>query len=192
MWNREVPLYLCVCVFLFVSVSLHFAFFWRCIHVLSTSEMELELKTILSPIREKTRSLDSLDGTVFVNRSAIAAAESESDKPITYTELATIKDSSAEVLNTAASGRHQLPPIQLSGRAVDLLGGGQLPIASMAGRLPPLFPPGHSQEDSDKSDHEQLTTVLWKKIVVWFCVHSYNHPPHPMTILIIGNDVKIV
>lgn len=117
--------------------------------------MELDLNTILSPIREKTHSPDSLDGTIFVNKSAIDATESENDNPITYTELATIRDSSVEVFNTTAVGRHQLPPIQHSNRAVNP-GGGQPP--SMAGRLPPLFPPGHSQEELDKSEH--LTTVL--------------------------------
>ena len=55
--------------------------------------MELDLNTILSPIREKTHSPDSLDGTIFVNKSAIDATDSENDNPITYIELATIRDS---------------------------------------------------------------------------------------------------
>lgn len=117
--------------------------------------MEFDLKTILPPIREKTGSPDSLDGTIFVNKSAIASTDSENDKQITYTELSIIKDSSAEVFNTTAAGRHQLPPIQHSRQVVNL-SGGQLP--GMAGRLPPLSPPGHSQEDIHKS--KELSTVL--------------------------------
>ena len=123
--------------------------------------MELDLKTMLTPIREKTHSPDSLDGTIFVNEDAIAAEESENDKPITYTELATTRDSSVEAHNTTTAaaglgGRHQLPPIQHNSRTVNLGGGGQLP--GMASRLPPLSPPRCSQEDIDKS--EELTTVL--------------------------------
>ena len=87
--------------------------------------MEFDLRAILPPITEKSCSPECPEGTVIiVNKSASTQAEGIK---ASYTELSTFKEplegDSAIVRETSL-----LPP-------------------SLGSVLPPLFPPGHSQED---------------------------------------------
>ena len=123
-----------------------------------SSDMEFNLKDILPPIREKVRSLDSLDGSFFVNKSAIASEESEKT---VYTELSTIKTDSLNKFPPSFtigvdSRRELLPPIQSTP-----LGPGPVEgqVLTKIGRLPPLHPPGHSQENLHETAEEESTTL---------------------------------
>ena len=108
------------------------------------SEKEFDLKTALPPIKEKARSPDSLDGTFFVNESALTYSDGE--KQQTYTELSSLPTRSLNLESLPPIGnRDILPPIR-----------GQL--VGRTGRLPPLHPPGHSQENLHELD-EQSTTL---------------------------------
>ena len=114
------------------------------------SEKEFNLKTALPPIKEKARSPDSLDGTFFVNKSALAYSGGE--KQQTYTELSS--------LPTRALNLETLPPIGSRDILPPIRGGAgdQGQLVGRTGRLPPLHPPGHSQENLHELD-EQSTTL---------------------------------
>ena len=112
--------------------------------------MEFNAKATLPPIREKLHSPDSLDGRVFVNRSAIDGTDSETT---TYTELSTINT------HQAVGGRRGvLPPIHGHGLGGLGLEERDLKLLSKVGRLPPLYPPGHSQENIHELE-EQSTNL---------------------------------
>ena len=109
--------------------------------------MEFDLKAILPPIKErKTVSPDSLEGSFFVNQAAIAHCDANNDlQPSAYTEL---KDQPLR----------DLPPLQgVSGEATGLPSGSAPLVRS--GLLPPLFPPGHSQENLNDDKNEQTSAV---------------------------------
>ena len=81
--------------------------------------MELDLKAMLAlpPIKErKTGSPDSLEGSFFINKSAL---EHEDNDTPSYTEL-----------------KYHTPR-----------------------SLPPLYPPGHSQESLNDNTNEQTTAL---------------------------------
>ena len=103
--------------------------------------MEFDLKAILPPIMErKTGSPDSLEGSFFVNKSALEYEDNDSQS---YTEL---KDQPLR----------GLPPLNnLKGVASPVESGPMV----RAGLLPPLFPPGHSQENLNDDKKEQTSAL---------------------------------
>lgn len=102
--------------------------------------MEFDLKVILPPIKErKTGSPDSLEGSFFVNKSAL---EHEDNDSPSYTEL---KDQQLRSL-TPPNLKSVASPVE-SGPMV------------RAGLLPPLFPPGHSQESLNGDKNEQTSAL---------------------------------
>ena len=116
--------------------------------------MEFDLKAVLPPIREKTRlprSPDSIDGTFFANKSALTYSDGETT---TYTELSSVPTRSLDLSGlpaAAGSNRELLPPIK---GAPGSHGG----LVGRTGRLPPLHPPGHSQENLHELD--EVSTAL--------------------------------
>ena len=109
------------------------------------SDMEFDLKAILPPIKErKTESPDSLaiEGSFFVNKAALEHRDSDS---LSYTEL---RDQPL---------RRATPPLN------DYVAS---PVSNKSGslprRLPPLFLPGHSQENLSDNKNEQ-TSALWSQ-----------------------------
>ena len=104
--------------------------------------MEFDLKAILPPIKErKTRSPDSLEGTFFVNKSALEQEDNDSTSP-SYTEL---KDRPLK----------ELLPLKGVTSPLNLESGS----LTRAGMLPPLFPPGHSQENLNEDKNEQTSAL---------------------------------
>lgn len=107
------------------------------------SEMEFDLKGMLPPIQErKTRSPDSLEGSFFVNRSALEHEENGSSTNPSYTEL-------------KAKSFQELPPLKGVSSPHSLESGS----LTRAGLLPPLFPPGHSQENLNEDKNEQTSAL---------------------------------
>lgn len=103
--------------------------------------MELDLKAMLAlpPIKErKTGSPDSLEGSFFINKSAL---EHEDNDTPSYTELKYHTPRSLPPLKGVAS------PMESTGSLV------------RSGILPPLYPPGHSQESLNDNTNEQTTAL---------------------------------
>ena len=104
--------------------------------------MEFDLKAILPSIMErKTESPDSLEGSFFINKSALEYRDSDSPS---YTEL---RD---QPLRRATPSLNDYVASPVSNKT------GSLP---RAGRLPPLFPPGHSQENLSDNKNEQTSAL---------------------------------
>ena len=102
--------------------------------------MEFDLKAILPPIKErKTESPDLLEGSFFVNKSALEHRDSDSPS---YTEL---RD---QPLRRATPSLNDYVASPVSNKS------GSLPR-----RLPPLFLPGHSQENLSDNKNEQTSAL---------------------------------
>jgi hypothetical protein len=106
--------------------------------------MEFDLKAILPAIKErKTESPDSLEGSFFANKLALERQDCDSPS---YTEL---KDQPFR-RGTPLTSLKDYVASPVSNKS------GSLP---RAGLLPPLFPPGHSQENLSINKDEQTSAL---------------------------------